>query len=99
MAFLPHGAPHTFQVLSPEARFTCITASLNGTPRFDRMVTALGIATDGPTLPDPMPIDPAEVAEICEAHGITILGPPPLAPRVNRAARWSRGRVGDGRHL
>ncbi len=76
-AFLPHGRPHTFQVLSDTARFTCVTASTTTTPEFDMMVEALGTATVTPTLPEPGPIDPALVAEICAQHGIEILGPPP----------------------
>lgn len=76
-AFLPHGRPHTFQVLSETARFTCITASTLVTPEFDQMVAELGIATPEPVLPEPGPIDPGRVAEICLQHGIEILGPPP----------------------
>lgn len=78
VAFLPHGAPHTFQVLSDTARFTCVTASRNGeAPRFDRMVAALGVPTDVPSLPEQAYIDPARVAEVCHEHGIEIVGPPP----------------------
>jgi len=76
-AFLPHGRPHTFQVLSDTARFTCITASRTVTPEFDQMVTGLGTPVVEPTLPEPAPIDPAVVAEVCRAHGIEVLGPPP----------------------
>lgn len=76
-AFLPHGRPHTFQVLSETARFTCVTASAATTPEFDQMVESLGIPTGTPTIPEPGPIDPAVVAEICGQHGIEILGPPP----------------------
>jgi hypothetical protein len=76
-AFLPHGRPHTFQVLSDSARFTCITASTTQTPEFDQMVEALGTPISSPTLPAPGPIDPALVAEIGARHNIEILGPPP----------------------
>lgn len=76
-AFLPHALPHTFQILSETARFTNVTASRTGDPRFDEMVTALGDSVDEPTLPVPGPIDPGRVAEICAYHGIEILGPPP----------------------
>jgi len=75
--FLPHGVPHTFQVLSDTARFTTITASTAGTPVFDRMVGELGESTDEPELPVPGAIDPGLVAAVCGAHGIEILGPPP----------------------
>ena len=77
MAFLPHNRPHTFQVLSDTARFVNVTSSHVAAPRFDQMVAALGVITDKPTLPEPGPIDPGRVAEICAAHGIEILGPPP----------------------
>ncbi len=75
--FLPHGAPHTFQVLSETARYTTINASRSGPPVFDRMVVELGEPTDTPELPEPTEIDPAEVATVLGANGITVLGPPP----------------------
>ncbi|MDJ0792032.1 MAG: cupin domain-containing protein [Acidimicrobiia bacterium] len=77
MAFLPHNRPHTFQVLSETANFVNVTSSATTTPRFDRMVAALGVVTDDPSMPEPSPIDPGRVAEICSANGIEILGPPP----------------------
>lgn len=75
--FLPHGVPHTFQVLSDTARFTTVTASNSGRPVFDQMVATLGEATEVPELPVPVEIDPAHVAAVCGAHGIAVLGPPP----------------------
>ena len=75
--FLPHGVPHTFQILSDEARFTTITASRVGAPVFDLMVAELGEPTDEAVLPTPSEIDPGRVAAVCAAHGIEILGPPP----------------------
>ena len=75
--FLPHGVPHTFQVLSESARFTTIAARLHGAPRFGAFVADLGDELDGPRLPDPVEIDPGAVAESSGRHGITILGPPP----------------------
>ena len=77
VAFLPCGVPHTFQVLSDTARFTCITASRSAVPRFDEMVTQLGVPTDLPALPEPGYIDATHVADVCLQHGIEILGPPP----------------------
>jgi quercetin dioxygenase-like cupin family protein len=77
LAFLPHGAPHTFQVLSGTARFTCVTASRTAAPRFDRMVAALGETVDAPSLPEPGYIDAGRVADVCRDHGIEVLGPPP----------------------
>lgn len=76
-AYLPHGEPHTFQVLTESARFVNVTSSHTSVPRFDEMVTALGVATATPSLPNPGPIDPGHVAEVCAAHGIEIVGPPP----------------------
>jgi quercetin dioxygenase-like cupin family protein len=77
IAYLPSGQPHTFQVLSDTARFTCVTAAREGAPRFDQMVTALGLPTDEPTLPDPGYLDATHVADVCMQHGIEVLGPPP----------------------
>ena len=78
-AFLPHAVPHTFQVLSEEARMVSITAKVTSTttPEFDRMVAALGVPTDSTAIPAPMDIDPGQVAQVCDAHGISVLGPPP----------------------
>ncbi len=77
MAYLPKGVSHTFQVTSETARFINVTASDDGPPRFDQMVSTLGVATPSPTLPDPGPVDPGEVAEVCARYGIPVLGPPP----------------------
>lgn len=41
------------------------------------MVAALGVEVATPSLPEPAPIDPGRVAEVCEQHGIQVLGPPP----------------------
>lgn len=78
LALLPRAEPHTFQVLSASARFVNVTATNTVTPpRFDAMVAALGTATERTTLPEPTYIDPAHVAEVCAAHDIEIVGPPP----------------------
>ena len=74
---LPHGVPHSFQVLSDTARFTTVAARLHGAPRFGTFVAELGDDLNGTTLPDPVDIDPAAVAEAGGRNGITILGPPP----------------------
>jgi len=78
-AYLPHGVPHTFQVLSETARMLSVTASVTpGTaPRFDRMFRALGEPVNEPALPEPMDIDPGNVAMVLDQHGIDTLGPPP----------------------
>lgn len=77
VAMLPRAVPHTFQVLSESARFLNVTGSSSGAPRFDQMVARLGVPTESHLMPEPMDIDPGEVAEVCAAHGIDILGPPP----------------------
>ncbi len=74
---LPHGVPHTFQVLSETARFTTISARRNGGARFGEFVAELGTDLDEPVLPDPVEIDPAAVGAAGARHGITLLGPPP----------------------
>lgn len=75
--YLPHGIPHTFQVLSESARFTTVSARLHDAPRFGRFVADLGDELPGPVTPAPVDIDPAAVAASGSRHGITILGPPP----------------------
>jgi len=77
VALLPRAVPHTFQVLSDTARILNVTGSNGGPPRFDQMVAALGVPTPEPVMPGAMAIDPGEVAEVCAAHGIDVLGPPP----------------------
>ena len=77
IAHLPRAVTHTFQVLSPSARFLNVTSSPSSVPRFDAMVTALGAATSSRSLPAPAYIDPGQVAEVCAAHNIDIVGPPP----------------------
>ncbi len=77
IALLPRAVPHGFQVLSEQARILNVTGSSSGPPRFDEMVAALGTPTEVPAMPSPGPIDPGHVAEVCAAHGIDILGPPP----------------------
>ena len=77
IAYLPHAVPHTFQVHSEQARFVCVSGGHTGPPRFDAMVVALGVEVATPSLPEPGPIDPNRVAEICTAHRIQVLGPPP----------------------
>lgn len=75
--YLPHGVPHTFQVLSESARFTTVAARLNGAPLFGGFVADLGNDLAEPVIPAPVEIDPAAVAESSARHGITTLGPPP----------------------
>jgi quercetin dioxygenase-like cupin family protein len=74
---LPHGTPHTWQVVTETARFLTINAGRRQGPSFDQFVAALGTPTDPNAMPDPIEIDPAHVAGVCAAHGIDVLGPPP----------------------
>ncbi len=76
-AYLPHGIPHTFQVLSETARMLSVTSSATETPQFDLMFAALGVPTDQAVIPQPSDIDPGHVALVCGQHGIDVLGPPP----------------------
>lgn len=77
-AYLPHGIPHTFQVLSETARMLSVTASVARSPRFDKMFEAMGTPTVEPVMPTgTVRIDPGELADINTAHGVDIVGPPP----------------------
>ena len=77
-AYLPHGVPHTFQVLSESARILSVTASVDGVPQFDKIFKTLGTPTADPVMPTAAPkIDPGELAVVHAQHGIDILGPPP----------------------
>ena len=76
-AMLPRAVPHTFQVVSESARIVNVTSSNEAVPRFDAMVSALGEPTESLEIPPPAYIDPGRVAEVCAAHGIDIVGPPP----------------------
>lgn len=77
-AYLPHGVPHTFQVLSQTARMLSVTASVGGRPRFDRMFEAMGTPVIEPAMPTgPIEVDPGELAAITAAHGVDVVGPPP----------------------
>ncbi len=77
VASLPHGVPHTFQVISDGARMLTISSGRHNNPSFDRFVAALGVPADPTALPEPGPVDPAHVAAVCADHGMTVLGPPP----------------------
>lgn len=77
---LPHGTPHTWQVVSDSARFLTINAGRRQGASFDQLVAALGAPTDPDHMPDPIEIDPGHVADVCAAHGIDVLGPPPAVP-------------------
>lgn len=70
----PRGVPHTFTVSSDQARFLLVAepAGLEG------MLRALGQPAESLSIP-PAPTEPpdfARITEVCEAHGLEILGPP-----------------------
>lgn len=77
VALLPRAVPHSFQVMSETARFLNVTGATSSPPQFDRMVAALGVPSREAVMPGPMDIDVGEVARVCAAHGIDVLGPPP----------------------
>ena len=74
---MPAGVPHVFQVLSEEARLLTIAGGGAGRPGFDQFVVALSETTDPDALPEPVEVDPGQVAQVAAQYGITILGPPP----------------------
>lgn len=74
---LPHGRPHSFQIVSETARLLTVTAKSGDPATFDGMVRALGVPTEQPVLPQPGPIDPEEVGRVCAEYGIDVVGPPP----------------------
>ena len=80
IVMIPKGTPHTFQVLSEQARLFTVTAGSATAPAFDEFVTAMGHELEEPVIPAPVDIDPGHVAAMCDAHGMDVLGPPP-APR------------------
>ena len=77
MAFLPRGIPHSFQVLSPSARFLSVTASTGASATFDSFVEELGEPLPNRELPAPIEIDGGRVASVGAKYAITTLGPPP----------------------
>lgn len=84
IAHLPSGRPHSFLVVTETARILNVTAVPAAHLQFDEMVVALGSSIDSPAIPQPQPIDPAVVAQVCEAHGIDIVGPPPTQSNEQR---------------
>ena len=74
---MPHGIPHIWQVISDEARIITVNAGRRTRPSFDLFVAALGTPTDPAAMPEPTEIDPAQVAQVCAAHGIEVIGPSP----------------------
>lgn len=72
--WLPKGLPHQFQAVAEgPTRFLQLTTPA----QFERFVEKLGIPQADATLPEPVEIDPGEVARICTEFQIEVLGPPP----------------------
>ena len=78
LVLVPSGVTHTFLVLTDEARLLTITAGSSDAPAFDVFVDELGAAVEEPAMPEPEEIDPGHVAAVCDAHGISVVGPPPM---------------------
>ena len=75
-AALPRSRPHSFVVVSNDARFLTIHTPAG----FDGLTRAAGTpATDLATPPGIAPPDPAELTRLAAEYGIEIIGPPPLA--------------------
>jgi len=70
----PRGIPHTFVVVSEQARFLLGVEPAG----FDDFVRAVGQPAATPTLPPAggPPPDPARLAGIAAQYGIEVLGPP-----------------------
>jgi quercetin dioxygenase-like cupin family protein len=68
------GLPHSFRVVSDEARFLTVT-----TGGFEEMVRSLSRPAESLGLPpqhEPTPEQIDALVEACNAHGITFVGPP-----------------------
>lgn len=71
----PPDVPHTFSVVSDEARFLLGTEPAG----FEQFMRTCSEPADSPTLPPgEFAPDPARLAELAAQHGIEILGPPGL---------------------
>ncbi len=70
----PVGVPHTFSVVSAEARFLLGTEPAG----FEAFMRACAEPAHTPTLPPPglAAADPARLSTLAADHGIEILGPP-----------------------
>ncbi len=73
-AWLPKGLPHTFQAVGPQ---TTRVLQITTPAQFEDFTRALGAPMSHAGLPDPVQIDPGEVARVCAEFRIDVLGPPP----------------------
>ncbi|HXY17355.1 MAG TPA: cupin domain-containing protein [Gaiellaceae bacterium] len=81
----PKGVPHTYRILSEQARWTVVTTHGD----FERFVRAVSRPAETADLPVPSgpPTEEQEqlVTELAEQHGIEFVGPP-LEESIARAA-------------
>jgi mannose-6-phosphate isomerase-like protein (cupin superfamily) len=72
---LPVGLPHTF-VVGADEPLRCLQITTPG--GFESFAAEAGQPAVERRLPDPGPIDPAALGHAAAAHGLEILGPPPI---------------------
>lgn len=73
-AWLPKGLPHCFQAVGEDlTRILQVTTPA----QFEDFTEALGAPMPHAGLPEPVEIDPEEVARVCADFQIEVLGPPP----------------------
>ena len=76
-ALAPRGVPHTFRVLSDEARVLVITSSPTGNTNggTHHFFEAVGEPAATLTIPEPQAPDPVQLTAVAAAHAIDILPP------------------------
>ena len=79
----PKGVPHTYRVMSPQARWLVVTSEGD----FERFVREVSrpAATLPPPAGPPTPEQQQALAEVARRHGIDLIGPP-LEDDIARAA-------------
>jgi mannose-6-phosphate isomerase-like protein (cupin superfamily) len=73
LVFLPSAIPHSFRVSQAGPGRIIVIVAPGG---FDEFVAQAGTPAADLRMPDPVPPDPARLAELAAAHGIRILPPP-----------------------
>jgi quercetin dioxygenase-like cupin family protein len=73
LVFLPRAIPHGFTVSDAGPGRIIVVVSPGG---FDQFVAAAGEPAPALRLPEPVPPDPALIAQLAAAHGIQLLPPP-----------------------
>ena len=75
---IPRGAPHTFSVLTEQARFLVIASAGGGEPTNGGLASfydTIGEPAPSHVLPEPSDPNPAQLVPVAAQHGITILPP------------------------